>query len=238
MAATTESARELPLVDQGYLALRRGIVRGEYLPGARLKIDSLQQSLGVSSSPLREALNRLVAEGLVEIDEWRGFRAAPISIAELNELTHLRLMLEGDALRRSILLGDDDWEGRVVSGAHKLRRSEERSDGQDGATLDPEDWSDRHRQFHLTLLSGCGFPRLLRMCETLFDQAERYRRVAKLSGQPRKKNVEHRKLEEAALARDADKAVEVLSAHIRKTAARVVEVLQESQELLKRGEDA
>jgi hypothetical protein len=64
----------------------------------------------------------------------------------------------------------------------------------------------------------------------LFDQAERYRRVARLSGQPRKKNHERRKLEETALARKADKAVEILSNQIRKTAARVVEVLRESQE--------
>jgi DNA-binding GntR family transcriptional regulator len=233
-----ETARELPLVDQGYLALRSGIIRGEYAPGARLKIDSLQRSLGVSSSPLREALNRLAAEGLVEIDEWRGFRAAPISIAELNELTHLRLMLEGDALRRSVSRGDDEWEGRVVSAAHKLRRSEERSDGLDGAVVDPEDWSARHRQFHLALLSGWGCPRQLRMCESLFDQAERYRRIASLSGQPRKKNLEHRKLEEAALAREADRAVEILTAHIRKTAARVEEVLQASRESPIEGREA
>ncbi len=237
MTPFIETERALPLVDQGYLALRSGIIRCEYPPGARLKIDSLQRSLGVSSSPLREALNRLVAEGLVEIDDWRGFRAAPISIAELNELTHLRVMLEGDALRRSVMLGDDEWEGRVVSAAHKLRRSEGRSDGQGGGpAVDLEDWSARHRQFHLTLLSGCG-PRQLRLCESLFDQAERYRRIASLSGQPRKKNLEHRKLEEAALAREADKAVEILSAHIRKTAVRVVEVLQESQELPKEGRE-
>jgi len=178
---------------------------------------------------LREALNRLAAEGLVEIEAGRGFRAGPISVAELNELTHLRLMLEGDVLRRSVSLGDEEWEGRVVSAAHKLRRIEERSEGKDGPAIDAEEWSDRHRQFHLALLSACGYPRLLRMCETLFDPAKRYRRVARLSGQPRKKNFEHRKLEETALARDADKAVEILGGHIRKTAARVVEVLQDSQ---------
>jgi DNA-binding GntR family transcriptional regulator len=237
MTAIVERAQELPLVDQGYRALRGGIIRGEYAPGSRLKIDSLQRSLGLSSSPLREALNRLVAEGLVAMDEWRGFRAAPVSIAELNELTHLRLMLEGDALHRSVSVGDDEWEGRVVSAAHKLRRSEERSDGLDGAVVDPEDWSARHRQFHLALLSGCGCPRQLRLCESLFDQAERYRRIASLSGQPRKKNLEHRRLEEAALGREADKAVEILKAHIRKTAVRVEEVLQASRESPTKGRE-
>ena len=82
---TIEPDRELSLVNQGYAALRSGIVRGTYPPGVRLKLDTLQQALGVSSSPLREALNRLVAEGLVEVEEGRGFRAAQISAKEFGD---------------------------------------------------------------------------------------------------------------------------------------------------------
>lgn len=224
MALATEPQKELSsLVHQGYQTLRQRIIRGEYSPGTRLKIDALQQSLQLSSSPLREALNRLVAEGLVEADEGRGFRAAGVSVAEMNELADLRVLLEGEALRRSVKLGDDEWEGRVVAAAHKLRLSET------AGSFDVEDWSDRHRQFHLALLGGCGYPRLLRLCETLFDQAERYRRVARLSGEPRKKTTEHRKLEEMALSRDVDKAVDLLTRHIRKTAARVAEVLRDAE---------
>lgn len=231
MALATEPERELSLVHQGHQMLRKRIIRGEYPPGTKLKIEALQQSLRLSSSPLREALNRLVAEGLVEADEGRGFRAARISRAELTELTDLRVLLETEALRRSVTQGDDEWEGRVVSAAHKLRLSESRSDGDEGSPIDIDDWADRHRQFHLALLSGSGYPRLLRLCESLFDQAERYRRIARLSSQPRKKTTEHRKLEEAALSRDVDKAVELLAAHIRKTGVRVLEVLRESEEL-------
>ena len=230
MSPVSEPERELSLAHQGYLMLRKRIIRGEYAPGARLKIEALQQSLQLSSSPLREALNRLVVEGLVEADEGRGFRAARVSVLELTELTDMRILLEGEALRRSVLFGDDEWEGRVVAAGHKLRLSETRSDA-DVAASDPDDWSDRHRQFHLALLSGTGYPRLVRLCESLFDQGERYRRIAQLSSQPRKKTMEHRKLEEAALTRQADKAVELLTAHIRKTGARVMEVLRESQEL-------
>jgi DNA-binding GntR family transcriptional regulator len=221
MNPVIEPEKERRLVFQGYQTLRTKIVRGEYLPGTRLKLDTLQQSLGLSSSPLREALNRLVVEGLVEAHEGRGFRAATISIAELHELTHLRLLLDCDALRRSITLGDEEWEGRVVAAAHKLRSG--------NAAVDAEDWSERHRNFHLALLSGCGLPRLMRLCETLFDQAERYRRIARLSSHHRKKNVEHRKLEDAALKRNANAAVKILSEHIRKTADRVVDVLREAE---------
>jgi GntR family carbon starvation induced transcriptional regulator len=231
---SVESDRDASLVLQGYSALRTRIVRAEYPPGMRLKLEALQQSLGVSSSPLREALNRLAAEGLVEVEEGRGFRTAPVSIAALKELTYLRTLLEGDALRRSVTLGDDEWEGRVVSAFHKLQRVENRNpEGDESAAADPEDWSERHRQFHLALLSGSGFPGLLRMCETLFDQAERYRRIAQLSGQPRKKSLEHKRLHEAALSRRADKAVALLSSHIQKTADRVLDVLGDSKLLLR-----
>jgi DNA-binding GntR family transcriptional regulator len=220
--------KELSLVDQGYLNLRERIVRGEYPAEMRLRLDALQQTLGLSSSPLREALNRLVSEGLVEIEDGRGFRVAQISLQRLKELTYLRILLEGDALRRSVELGDDEWEGRVVSAFHKLSRLEERmSDSEEDSTI-ADEWSIRHRQFHVALLSGCGFPRQLELCGMLFDQAERYRRLARHSRQPRKKNAEHKALEEAALSRNPAKAVELLTAHIQKTADRLSALLQKT----------
>jgi DNA-binding GntR family transcriptional regulator len=228
MAADSE--RDLSLVNQGYQALRSGLVLGQYAPGTKLKLDTLQQSLGFSSSPLREALNRLFAEGLVEVDEGRGFRAAQISTEELKELTYLRILLEGDALRHSVLNGDDEWEGRIVSAFHKLRLIEERIPETGDAAADvvsnADDWSARHREFHMALLSGSPFPRQKHMCGILYDQAERYRRFARQSPQPRKKAAEHKKLEEAALGRNADRAVELLVAHIQRTADRVAAILE------------
>jgi DNA-binding GntR family transcriptional regulator len=230
---TIEPDKELSLVNQGYAALRSGIVRGTYPPGVRLKLDTLQQALGVSSSPLREALNRLVAEGLVEVEEGRGFRAAQISAKEFGELTHLRLLIEVDALDRAVELGDDEWEGRVVSASHKLRRVEDRlleSDRTDHSV--DEEWSARHRLFHMALLSGCANPRQMQFCGTLFDQAERYRRICRqLSKQPRKKTQEHKAIEEAALGRDRALAVQLLTAHIQKTADRVAAILRKEVEI-------
>ena len=67
-----------PLTEQAYQTLRESILRGTIVAGERLKIDVLQRDLDVSSSPLREALNRLVAENLVVADERRGFRAGTL----------------------------------------------------------------------------------------------------------------------------------------------------------------
>jgi DNA-binding GntR family transcriptional regulator len=78
----------------------------------------------------------------------------------------------------------------------------------------------------MALLSGSPFPRQKHLCGILYDQAERYRRFARQSPQPRKKAAEHKKLEEAALGRNADKAVELLVAHIQRTADRVAAILE------------
>src|ERR1700737_2628572 len=102
-----ETTKEISLVHQGYQTLRARIVRGDYEPNMRLRLDALQQNLGLSSSPLREALTPLVSEGVVEMEGGRGFRVAQISLAEFKELTYLRILIEGDALRRSVECGDD-----------------------------------------------------------------------------------------------------------------------------------
>jgi GntR family transcriptional regulator, carbon starvation induced regulator len=237
-----ETDKDLSLVNQSYQALRARIVSGKYLPGMRLKLDSLQQNLGHSSSPLREALNRLVAEGLVEVEDGRGFRAAAISIDELRELTHLRILLEGEALKLSVLRGDDEWEGRVVAASHRLRKMEERlpevETSEAAADETADEWSARHREFHFALLGGCGYPRLLQLCRMLFDQAERYRRIARQSPVPRKKSAEHKRIEDAALGRDADKAVELLTRHIQRTAERVIQVLGDGNSIADNGGSA
>lgn len=226
--AVVDTPKELSLVDQGYLTLRERIVRGQYSPEMRLRLEALQQTLGLSSSPLREALNRLVAEGLVEIEDGRGFRVAQISVEKLQELTYLRILVEGDALRRSVELGDDEWEGRVVSAFHKLSLLEERISETENLDGVFEEWATRHRLFHMALLSGCGLPKQLDLCGMLFDQAERYRRLASHSRQPRRRNAEHEALEEAALSRNASKAVELHAAHIQKTADRLLGLLRKT----------
>ena len=76
-----------PLSEMAYRALRTDILRGNIEPGSKLKIDELQQKYQYSSSPLREALNRLTAEQFVIADERRGFRAARTSVADLRDIT-------------------------------------------------------------------------------------------------------------------------------------------------------
>ena len=206
----------VPLTERVYRDLRQAIVRGDFLPGARLRVDELVRRFEVSNSPLREALNRLSEQGLVRNIENRGFRVAPLTAAGVSDLARVRCHVEGEALRDSIQHGADAWESGVVAAAHALALVERRL-GDQARVLD-DSWSACHRQFHLSLYAACSSPILLNFADVLFDNAERYRRwAARYREAPRSKHDEHQQLMAAVLVRDADRAVQLLHLHINRT---------------------
>ncbi len=207
---------DLPIAERAYRALRAAIVRGEFEPGARLRVEELSRRFSVSSSPLREALNRLCEQGLVRALENRGFRVAPLTAAGVSDLARVRTLIECEALRDAITHGSDAWEAQVVAAGHALALAERRL-GDQPRTLD-DDWSARHRAFHLSLYAGGTSPLLLDLADVLFDNAERYRRwAARWRQAPRRKHDEHQQLLKAVIERDADRAVELLRVHISRT---------------------
>ncbi len=223
-APVSDSQPETPLAEQAYRQVRVAILRGHLAPASRLKMDDLQRATGLSNSPLREALNRLAMEGLVVAIEHRGFRVASISVSDLRDVTRMRVLLEGEALREAMAGGDDAWEARALGAYHRLERVESRIHDEKLALND--EWTERHRDFHLALLSGCGSPRLSEQVAVLFDQAERYRRLsAAHRKEPRHKAEEHRQLLGLVLARDVHAACTALEAHVLKTATNVERVL-------------
>ncbi len=204
------------LTERAYRELRRAIVRGEFEPGARLRVEDLTRRYAISSSPVREALNRLSEQGLVKLLENRGFRVAPLTAEGVSDLARVRVLVECDALRDAMAHGDDAWEAQVVAAGHELALAERRL-GNEARALD-DDWSARHRRYHLSLYAACTSPLLLQMADVLFDNAERYRRWAARSRPvARRKHDEHQQLLGAVLARDADKAVALLRTHILRT---------------------
>lgn len=219
--ASADAGRELPLAEQAFRLLRGRILRCEIEPGAKLKIELLQREHGYSSSPLREALNRLAQEGLVKTDERRGFWAAPVTISDLRDVTRMRLLLDAEALRDSIAKGDDAWEARAIAAFHQLAKVESRLTGQGPLALNA-DWSALHKQFHFALMGACTSPKLLEMSSSLFDQAERYRRLSmRWRKEPRNKSAEHKRILDAAISRDAKSATALLTDHVSRTAANV-----------------
>lgn len=208
-----------------YRQLRREVLLGSLKPGEKLKVEDLQRTFSLSNTPLREALHRLAAEGLVTADGRRGFRVGHISLEDFRDLTDFRLLVESEALRAAMAKGGDDWEGEIVAAAHRLEVVEQRDHG-NHPRLRSEDWTERHKAFHRALIVACGSARLLATWSDLFDQAERYRRLSgRLRTKPRDARAEHRRLARLALARDAEAAVNAMRDHIGRTASNVAGIL-------------
>ena len=212
------------LADQISSRVRTEILSGARAPQARIRLEELKSEFNVSWSPLREALSRLVAEGLVQTDESRGYRVAPVSRAEMSDITRMRRTLESMALRVSIEKGDDAWEADVLAAHHRLTKLEARRQRRE----ELDQWEEWHRNYHEALTRACGSPLLLQFCAQLHDQFARYRKLF-LASHPfdRTVAVEHKKLTEAALARDADKACSVIETHIERTGRNILACIRE-----------
>ena len=205
------------LSEKAYRLLRSEILRGSIPPEGKLKTEALQRRFALSSSPLREALNRLRAEGLVHSDDHRGFRVASMSVQDLRDITTFRLTLEPIALEQSVMQGDDEWEAAVISAHHRLERAHNR----EAHTSDQ--WTVLHKAFHMALILKCPSSRMITTCSALFDLAERYRRFSATHREtPRDIAAEHRQLMGAALDHDAEAAGRLLREHIATTAANVI----------------
>lgn len=194
--------------------LREAIVSGQLEAGAKINLLRARDIFSVSLSPLREALARLIPDGLVTFEDNRGYRVAPVSVSNLREITRLREEFETLALRQAIASAPPEWEGDVMRALHRLNTAERNA--AEPATL--ERWEALHRDFHLTLLAGCGMPLLLGFCRTLLNLNDRYRRsfLVRSSGD-RNVTMEHSEIAQGAVARDADFACGRLREHIHRT---------------------
>jgi DNA-binding GntR family transcriptional regulator len=191
--------------------IRSDILFGRLKPGQKLRLEQLKADYGASISALREVLNRLSSEKLVLAEDQRGFEVAPVSIKDLKEIAALRLLLEAHALEQSFATGDVEWEARIVAAHHKLASMEQRMRA--GKRDEVEVWKLYDWQFHQSLISACGSRTLMETHGAIFDRYLRYQMLA-LGFRGDIAADEHRLMLDAALARDAAKAVAVLETHI------------------------
>jgi GntR family carbon starvation induced transcriptional regulator len=193
--------------------LREAIVSGSLRPEQRLHFEDMKEKYGVGVGTLREALLVLSGDSLVQSFKQRGFRVAPASVPDLIDIFENLKLIEVDALRRAILAGDDDWEAQLLASHHRMTRVERRQAANSNESLDRE-WEQRHLNFHESLISACGSPRLLRSCIQLREQALRYRHLAKVPrAQHPSLTSDHLPLMEAALDRDVNQACSILVRH-------------------------
>jgi len=210
-------------------ALRHDVLSLAFLPGAKLKVEHLQQSYGLSSSPIREALNRLTEEGLVRADERKGFRVAMVSDEDLQDITSMRLLIDLPTLDQSMRSGDDEWESCVIASFHLLEKLESRLP--EGPVVLNADWSALHRSFHRAMMSACPSERMVLTSSSLFDQAERYRHIsARYRTVIKRKSEEHKVLMRAVLKRDIETAKELHQEHVLSTQKNALKALKQWQQ--------
>ena len=201
------------LIESTYLKLRLDIIEGRLLPDEKLRVEHLKDDYGVGAGTVREAFGLLLADSLVVSQAQKGFRVAAMSLNDIEDLTRTRTLLECAALRDSIELGDDNWLNRVENAYEKLSKAEE------GLTKQASDWFNDwevcNRKFHQELTSACPSQWIQRFQKTLYQQAERYRRLsATTTNVPKSVHDEHRKIFEAVMRRDVEMANKQLETHI------------------------
>lgn len=207
-AALGQHARTLS--EHAYHQLRQHIIEGHYPPGAKLRVEHLKDVYGVGAGTLREALTRLVSDALVVAEGQRGFRVTPMSIADLEAITRLRIHIEVDALRTSVQRGDAAWEQRVRESFEILSAWEQPVSIEHRAA-----WEACNRRFHEALISAAASSWTYLVLRILSQQGERYRRVC-IGLEDSKRNVheEHTCIFDAAMRRADARAALALEDHI------------------------
>jgi DNA-binding GntR family transcriptional regulator len=183
--------------------VRRGLIRGDYAPGAWLRQDDLAAELGVSKIPVREALQRLAAASLVTFEPNRGAMVRPLTADDAEEIFALRLAVEPELLRRATS------RHTIVDFASAELALSNRS-----RTLTEANW-----EFHRALYVAADWPRALTMVETLHAAVAPYVLLYTQGiGGAERSEAEHHELLECCRAADARSAVRVLRLHIRAAA--------------------
>jgi DNA-binding GntR family transcriptional regulator len=196
-----------------------------------MKLSALRETYGIGWTPLREALSRLEAEGLVTAISNRGFAVAPVSREELEDLTRARTVVEIPLLIESIENGGGAWESAVVTAHYRLSRC--RIAVENATESEIDEWDEKHTTFHAALISAARSNWLSRFQATISDQLRRHHRFLSLAPTLRAAEgmiegyeeavaalrnamaIEHHtELMEAALDRDVERARMLMVDHI------------------------
>lgn len=152
--------------------IRSAILLGQLAPGERLLTAALAERFSVSPTPLREAMQRLTGEGLVEFTAQRGARVTPLSESDCTEISELRCLLEPAALERAATEGDDGWRDLVREASRVLLAA------WDAPDHEREISELAYRAFYEQSVSACGSVRLRRYTRVVREQEARYRLAA------------------------------------------------------------
>jgi len=198
-----------------YQELRSRILDGSIQPASTLNQEALAATLGLSITPLREALRRLESEGLVRLEAHRTMTIAPLTRRELHELYAVRLQLDPFAAALTAREASDDTLGEIERLARKR------------VERNPRALLQHNRTFHHAIYSSCRNLVLIGTLDQLWNRTDRYRLIVLQNRiQERAAEEEHREIAAALLGRDARRVADLVHRHVEKT-QRLIEQLAE-----------
>jgi len=224
---------DLIKTDVAFEELRADILNGAFKPGQPLRMAALSVRYGVSATPLREALSRLAEKQMVVAAANRGWRVAPVSLAEFEDISIARLTVETALLEDAMARGGLDWESRIV-GAHYHLAQTPPPLGPENTLANRQSWIAAHNAFHDALLAAARSCWLKDFYAQTVEQLQRHHQAVLFhttevqagvlrAGQAQSLlhsalSIErHTRLMDPVLARDTDAARKELSAHIETT---------------------
>jgi DNA-binding GntR family transcriptional regulator len=207
------------MADVAYEVLQGRILSGALQPGERIDQDAEAQRLNASRMPVREALRRLEAEGLVDIVRHRGATVRSLSAADLEDLYVMRLALEGVAGR----LGAEHISEKGIAAMRGLFPTMEEI----VQRSDPVAWIDVDWTFHQTLYRAAHRPRLLRTIQNLREEARRYRKVGLALPDVLAVSLkEHKAIVEACARRDGEEVELLIRTALERTRSELRQVFE------------
>ena len=208
--------------------LEKDIYSGVFPPNKKLPTAELMQRYQISTTTLREALSRLVIQGLVIEEPLRGFKVAPLSIEELRDIYQTRIFIECRAFELSLEQATPEWEAEVMGICHRLSKLVETDE-----QVNEEEWAALHSNFHATLVKNCPSPWLLKIQKWLYQQTERYRRYCLFQQETKlllhKAQIEHSNIVAAIIEKDTKKALELMHEHLQFAVHHVEQRLRKQQ---------
>ena len=198
-----------------YRALKTEIIKGSLKPGTKLSEGKIAKQMGVSRTPIREALRELAAEGFVKISPNQGVVVSNASVEDVQEVLQIRGVLEGLAAR----LATKTINEEEIKELEKYQKRMEHYTNKDDVLA----FSEMDAEFHELILNICGNNRLIQIRKNLSDQAHRYRiRSLSVPGRLKYSLKEHQEIVEALKRKNSEQADRLSQKHIENVLANIL----------------
>lgn len=202
-----------------YAALRQRIVAGVYGPGVQLREEPLAREFGLSRTPVRAALKRLIDDGLATADIGQGVHVAPWTDHDITEILQLRMLLEPHAVRLATSNGRDTLVVQLEEHNAAMAEALDAPGGEGMSQL-----HEINRAFHMVIAAAAGAPRLLATLTTMIEVPVINRSYDLSSLDERRQSLRHHREITAAIAMgDGELAASIMHVHLRTAFARFMQ---------------